>query len=336
MPSFERESQRIVIAGASLLLGAELKSLLEESRFAAYDFRLVDEELAAGTLTEAGGEPAVIQPVEDGSFEKARFIFFTGSAEVTKTNLATAKRAGGKIIDLSGALALQSAATAWFPKLDELLGRHFPADAHAYAIPSAAGTAAATLTLALSKCGARRLTLEWFQPVSEAGRAGIEELESQTGQLLSFQSVGQPVFDVQIAFNMLDRYGSASRQKLEAVRKRVRSETKACAGTSMVMPSIQVIHAPVFYGTTFSACAELEPGADAGKIAKTCADAGFALTVPGETGPNNVSAAGEKVIQLTAPEADPAHPGTWWFWGAADNIRLPAWNAVKLAERLAG
>src|SRR5437879_3648179 len=278
MTSFERESQRIVIAGASSLLGAELKSLLEESRFAAYDFRLVDEELAAGTLTEAGGEPAVIQPVEEGSFEKARFVFFTGSAEFTKTNLAAAKRAGGKIIDLSGALALQSAATAWFPKLDELLGRNFPADAPAYAIPSAAGTAAAMLTLALSKCGARSLTFEWFQPVSEAGRAGIEELESQTGQLLSFHSVGQPVFDVQIAFNMLDRYGSASRQKLEAVRERVRSETKACAGTSMVMPSIQVIHAPVFYGTTFSACVELERGAMPEKSQRLAAMLGSRFT----------------------------------------------------------
>ena len=58
MPSFERESNRIVIAGAASLLGAELKSLLEESKFAGWDFRLVDEEIAAGTLTEAGGEPA--------------------------------------------------------------------------------------------------------------------------------------------------------------------------------------------------------------------------------------------------------------------------------------
>jgi len=33
--AFERESNRIVIAGASSLLGAELKSLLEGSRFAA-------------------------------------------------------------------------------------------------------------------------------------------------------------------------------------------------------------------------------------------------------------------------------------------------------------
>jgi hypothetical protein len=47
---FEREFNRIVIAGASSLLGLELKSLLEESRFAASDFRLLDEDLAAGIL----------------------------------------------------------------------------------------------------------------------------------------------------------------------------------------------------------------------------------------------------------------------------------------------
>ena len=46
-----------------------------------------DEELAAGTLTEAGGEPVVIQPVEADSFNRARFVFFTGSAAFTKANL---------------------------------------------------------------------------------------------------------------------------------------------------------------------------------------------------------------------------------------------------------
>src|SRR5215831_2070014 len=102
MPSMERESHRIVIAGASSLLGAELKSLLEEGKFAGWDFRLLDEEDAAGTLTEAGGEAAVIQPVEEGSFDKARFIFFTGSPEFTRANLKVAQEFGAKIIDLSG------------------------------------------------------------------------------------------------------------------------------------------------------------------------------------------------------------------------------------------
>jgi aspartate-semialdehyde dehydrogenase len=335
MPSIEREAHRIVIAGASSLLGAELKSLLEESKFADWDFRLLDEEDAAGTLTEAGGEPAVIQTVEEGSFEKAKFVFFTGSPGFTSTNLPAAKRSPGKIVDLSGSLVCEGGVTVWFPGLDELRGSAFSPSAAAYAIPSAAGAAAAALALALSRWRANRMAFQWFQPVSEAGRAGIEELESQTGQLLSFQSVGQPVFDAQVAFNMLDRYGAASAYKLDAVCERVRAELKAALGNSALAPSLQVLHAPVFYGTMFSAYAELDPRAEAVKIAKACADAGLLLTARDEPGPSNVSAAGEKMIQLAQPKPDPAHPGTWWFWGAADNIRLPAANAVKLAEKLA-
>ena len=335
MPSLERESKRIVIAGASSLLGAELKSLLEESRFAGWDFRLVDEEIVAGTLTEAGGEPAVIQPVEEGSFEKARFAFFTGSPEFTRRNLGAAKSSGATVVDLSGELAGDSNTVVWFPKLDGLLGREFKKNSEAYAILSAAATAAAALALALSKNGLRRLAIVFFQPVSEAGRAGIEELESQTGQLLSFQGVGQPVFDTQVAFNMVDRFGPGSAQKLEAIRKRVRVETQASLGKKAAVPAIQIVHAPVFYGTAFAAWAELEPGADSGKIASACGDAGFAIPAESDGGPSNVGATGEKAIQLAKPEADPSQPGSWWFWGAADNIRLPAANAVKLAEMLA-
>ena len=33
-------------------------------------------------------------------------------------------------------------------------------------------------------------------------------------------------------------------------------------------------------------------------------------------------------------DGDPAQPSAWWFWGAADNIRLPAATAIKLAEKL--
>jgi aspartate-semialdehyde dehydrogenase len=334
MPSLERGSNRIVIAGASSLLGAELRSLLEESRFAGAEFRLVDEETAAGLLTEVGGEPAVIQPVEEGTFDRAGKIFFTGSAEFTRANLGAAKASGAKIIDLSGEAAEHDDAVSWFPKLDSLQGRKFPAEANLLAIPSAASAAAASLALGLFKIGVSRLVVICFQSVSEAGRAGVEELETQTGQLLSFQGMGQPVFDTQVAFNLLDRFGAGSKHKLSAVRERLRAETNACIGKKSIMPALQLVHAPVFYGTAFSACAELVPGTTVEQITAACEDAGFAIPADGEAGPSNVSVAGEKVAHLAKPEEDPARLGAWWFWGAADNIRLPAANAVKLAEML--
>jgi aspartate-semialdehyde dehydrogenase len=329
-----RDPNRIVIAGASSLLGAELKSLLEESRFAAADFRLVDEDTAAGTLTEAAGEAAVIQPVEEGSFNRARFIFFAGSAAFTRANVAAARAAGGTIIDLSGALAAEPTTVTWFPKLDEVTHKELLKSAPAYAIPSAAATAVAALAVVLKPIGGSHLSFVAFQPVSEAGRAGVEELESQTSQLLSFQSIGKPVFDSQVAFNILDRYGDASAQKLDKVRERIQAESLAAITEQSYPPAIQLLHAPVFYGLTFTASVDVPiPDIEPQSLAEVCKRVGF-IVVDGD-GPDNVSASGESFMQLGVPRRDFAQPGTWWFYGAADNIRLPAANAVKLADKLA-
>src|SRR5215467_9395807 len=141
------ESRRIVIAGASSLLGTELKCLLEESRFAACDFRLVDEETLAGTLTEAGGEAALIQPVEEDSFDKAWIVFFAGSPAFTRANLALAKRSGAHIADLAGELAGRSEVITWLPR--HSASNDPVVDAKHFAVPSASAEIIARLTLAL-------------------------------------------------------------------------------------------------------------------------------------------------------------------------------------------
>ena len=330
----QRDARRIVIAGASSLLGTELGALLGESRFAGGDLRLVDEPVAAGTLTAAAGEPVVIQAVEEGSFERAGYIFFTGTRKFFQANAEAAMRTGAKIIDLSGALVERNAAVPWFPKLDWLRSREFAKDERAFAIPSALATAAAALALGLSRAGLRRIMVTGFQPVSEAGAAGIEELESQTGQLLSFQGVGQPVFDTQVAFNMADRFGPGSTHTLDEIRERVRRETQACVEGKCAMPAVQVLHAPVFYGMAFSATGVFDPGTGAEQIVKACEDAGLVISGEGDTGASNVGVAGEKEIRLSQPRQDAANLETWWFWGAADNMRVPAASAVKLAEML--
>jgi aspartate-semialdehyde dehydrogenase len=334
MPSFERDSNRIVIAGASSLLGAELKSLLEESRFASWDFRLVDEEVAAGTLTEAGGEPAVIQPVEEGSFDRAKFVFFTGSPEFAERNSVAALSTGAKIIDFMGKVRTKElGVNLWFSKLDELRGTAFRPKAEYFWIPSAPAVAAASLSLGLRKLGLKKMSITFLRPVSETGRAGIEELETQTGQLLSLQTAGQPVFDTQAAFALSDRFGAQSREKLSSSESRVREEVLKCTWGFGIRPAIRVLHAPVFYGYTFSANMELDPAATVQQINSACVAAGFSLAEKG-TVVSNLTAAGESAVQLAQPEVDPSQPGSWWFWGAVDNIRLPAWNAVKLAEKL--
>ncbi len=334
MPSFERDSNRIVIAGASSLLGAELKSLLEESRFAGWDLRLVDEGVAAGTLTEAGGEPAVILPVEEGSFDRARFVFFTGSFDFTLANFEMAHRTGAVIVDLSGHSMGFANAFVWYAGIEKLRKQTLPAKPQLAAVPSAAAEGIVRLSLALQGLGLQTLTATVLQSVSAAGKRGIEELESQTKQLLTFQSPGKELFDVQVAFNSLDRFGPARQAVSHSARLNLRNELSACLREGGVLPAVDLVHVPVFYGVTFSACAKLDDGADKERIVEACQQAGFAILDEWGIGPNNISAAGETSVQLSKPHPDGLQPGSWWFWGAADNIRLPAWNALKLAEKL--
>src|SRR6266478_3799546 len=330
--SATRDSQRIVLAGASSLLGAELKSLLEESRFASWDLSLVDEETVAGTLTEAGGEPAVIQPVEEGTFDRAKLVFFAGSAAFTERNLPAARDSGAIVIDLSGAALKIDDARVCFA-LDGVAERTQQTKT-LYAIPSAPGLIVARLLDALGRANLSRLATVFFRPVSEAGRRGIEELEAQTTQLLSFQSIGQPVFDTQVAFNLLDRYGAASRENLQSVRARIRREAGVAVGRNLIEPSIQVLHAPVFYGYTFVAIAELNSKQSKDALVEICRKSGFTIDSDASSPLGNLNASGDSAIHIALPDGDSSQPGTWWFWGAADNIRLPAATAIKLAEKL--
>jgi aspartate-semialdehyde dehydrogenase len=334
----DRNSQRIVIAGASSLLGGELKALFEESRFAGWDLRLVDEENVAGTLTEAGGEAAVIQRVEEDTFRGAKYAFLAGSTAFGKLCLGPAREAGATIVDFTHATLSDPDATPWFPKIEALTGKSVAKNAKTFSVFSAGGTAAASLALVLQKVGLQRLVTVLFRPVSDTGRNGIEELETQTSQLLSFQSIGSQVFGTQTAFNLLQRFGSESKEDLQREGLEIRAEVSAAVGdvNEDAKISLNLIHAPVFYGLTFSACADLEEGVDSAKLIAACKEAGWTVTDDAEAGPSNVSVAGESRLFMNEPRADLSRAGGWWFWGAADNLRLPAASGIKLADWLEG
>lgn len=330
----------MVIAGASSLLGTELKLLLEGSQFAGWDLRLVDEDLAAGTLTEAGGEPLVIQPVDEDTFRGARFAFLACSMEFAKRCMEPAHGAGATMIDFSH-LAFShppfsnSDWAPWFPGIETLTGRQIPKDLKTYAILSAAGAGISSVALALRKHGLSRMVAVVNQSVSEAGRAGIEEMEGQAARLLSFQSIGHEIFGVQTAFNTLPRYGAGSKVNLQRGGKWIQAEiASVLAEGERNMVSVQTVHSPVFYGTTFSLCADLQAETSAEEIAVACKEAGVVAMPEDAGGPGNVTVAGEANIYFSKGNEDASRPGTWWFWGAADNFRVPAASAIKLAEKL--
>jgi len=334
-----KEAVRVVVAGASSLLGKELNQWLEESHFPAVDIRLVDEEIVAGTLTESAGEPAIIETVAEDSFDRARFAFFTGSPEFSKRHAATARRAGAVVIDLAGGLLGEANARPWIPALDATFAP--PATnttagepQSLFVVPSAPADFAISVSAALAPLGLNRLVVTAHQSVSEHGSDAIEELESQVVKLLSFQPIPQAIFDTQVGFNMLWAYGPESGLKLADSRDRIVKELRKYLEGRMPLPAMTLVQAPVFYSHTFTAYAEFKSTPALDDVAARLQAAGLKIVGAKEEPPTNVNVVGEARPVLKQPQRDPSIETGVWLWAAADNLRVPAASAVAIAEKL--
>ena len=116
----------------------------------------------------------------------------------------------------------------------------------------------------------RRSVIQIFAPASEHGKAGVEELQQQTVSLLSFKSLPQKIFDAQLSFTMLAKYGDEAPVSLEETELRIERHLATLLalegdGEGAPMPSLRLIQAPVFHGYSFSAWVEFEdnPGVEA-------------------------------------------------------------------------
>ena len=342
MASHTEKELRVAIVGASSLRGKELISVLEDRNFPARDIILLDESVKAGTLTEAAGEPTFIRALEEDSFEKAHFVFFAGSAADAERNWPVAQRSGATVIDMTGAIASGGAGRAdvSIPSLASVLppraatGANGSAKPTAYVSPSTPVIVAGTLAAVLGNFLPQRIAVVLFPPVSEREEAGIEELETQTSRLLTFQQVAQPVFDAQVAFNLLSEYGVESKPRLGDVRDAIVKQTAGFLAGRAPVPAIQLVQTPVFYGYAFSAYAEFAAQIAPGQLEAAFAKLGVKVAVAGEPAPTNISVAGESDIQLARIEADPSVAAGVWIWGVADNLQLAATNAVRIAEGL--
>jgi aspartate-semialdehyde dehydrogenase len=186
----------------------------------------------------------------------------------------------------------------------------------------------------------RRAVIQIFAPASERGAEGIEELQAQTVSLLSFKSLPKAVFDAQLAFSLLARYGDQAPTPLDRAELIIERHLAALLalpgeGEGGPMPSLRLIQAPVFHGYSFSAWVEFEsnPGIEALESGLACES----IDVRGreDEPPNNVGNAGQGGITVGGIAEDSANADACWFWVVADNLKLAAENAVAVARSLA-
>jgi aspartate-semialdehyde dehydrogenase len=271
-------------------------------------------------------------PLTAESLTGATVAFLAGSPASSRRALKVNPEGGPRLIDLAGGLEEQPEARLRAPSADPA-PQH--SDSRIQVIAHPAAIALAMFFGRVSKAATiRRSVVHVFEPASERGQRGLDELQQQVVGVLSFQKLKTDVFDTQLAFNMLARYGEEALEPLESIEQRVEKHLASLltAWPGIPMPSLRVIQAPVFHGHSISAWVEFEenPGADA--LTKALADSG--LDVRTDEPPSNVGMAGQSGLSVGAIAVDHNQPRASWFWLASDNLRLAAENAVAVAKEI--
>jgi len=327
---------RAAIVGAGSLKGKEVAEMLNERNFPAIDIRLLDDDESLGQLEAMGDEISFIQRVRAEQFEHVDFTFFASDQESTRRSWKDARDAGSTIIDLSSALEDEPGATVRSLWIERERGQVAPPELQPGPCVTAhpAAVTLALLLLRAKKAGRiRRVIATVFEPASEHGQRGMDELHQQTVNLLSFQPLPKDVFDAQIAFNMVARYGQRSQPALDSVEARLLRHYEKIVGDSAPQPSLVLLQAPIFHGHAMAVFLEMESAVDLAALTSALAGDHIAIPAAEEDAPTNVSSAGQADIQL-AIKPDPSETNGVWLWAAADNLRLSALTAVECAESL--
>jgi aspartate-semialdehyde dehydrogenase len=327
---------RVAIVGAASLKGRELKDALTERNFPAHDIRLLDDDESLGQLEAVGDEPTFIQSVLPEHMDDVDFTFFASDAQFTRNTWGYAKKAGSDIIDLSYGLEGQDEVVLRAPWIEREIGKVPRVDLGSAPV-RIAHPAAMVLALLLLRAGkaakVTRAIVTAFEPASERGKRGMDELHEQTVNLLSFQQLPKNVFDAQLAFNLLDRYGEKSSPSLDSVEKRIQRDFRSIVDGKVDVPSLMLLQAPIFHGHAFSLYLELERPRKPERLTAALAGDHVEILRGADDSPNNVNAAGQEKIQV-AVRPDTARDNGFWIWAASDNLRVLAVAAVECAESL--
>jgi aspartate-semialdehyde dehydrogenase len=314
---------KLALLGADTLLGREIAERLKSSApVSVTEFSPSGD----GAFGEQEGEAVFLHPLDAAALDEHQFIALAGTSQGAEKVYGLAKDAQRKpvVIDCTGELEGKPEARI----------ATAPGDSWLRVPPHPAAQAIASVLARMNQLATVRQSLAHvFEPASERGQKGIDELHSQTRNLLSFKQLDKQVYDAQVAFNLLARFGEDAPLKLSAIEHRIERHLATLlsreGGRITAMPSLRVVQVPVFHGYSISLWTEFERNMSADEIIGALGTADIDVRDDEQDAPDNVGVAGQSGLTVGDVRIDRNNGRAAWIWIAADNLRLLA-DAVAI------
>ena len=197
----------IAIVGATGNVGRKLIEVLEKKNFSVTEAFLVASSKSSGKKVNFLGKEYIVEDLEKFDFSKVKIAFFAaGSAVAEKWAPIAANKT--IVIDNSKFFRKDSDIPLIVPEvnskeLSKFKNKNIIANANCSVIP---------IVVALKPLhdlyNVKRIVVSTYQSVSGAGKAGMDELLSQTKEILENKNVQSKNFTKQIAFNAIPHIDS--------------------------------------------------------------------------------------------------------------------------------
>jgi len=327
---------KVAIVGATGLVGQEFIKTLEQRNFPMASLKLLASERSVGKKLLVGGQELEVKEATPESFPGIDIALFSAGAEISRHLSPIAAKVGVVVVD-------NSAAFRMVPNVPLVVPEVNPEDIELHrgiiANPNCSTIQMVVVLHPLHKANPiKRIVVDTYQAVSGTGSAAVDELTTQTRQVLNGQNTIPHVYPHQIAFNVLPEIDVFWDNGYTREEWKLVEETRKIMHAADIALSATCVRVPVFTGHSEAVHVEFTRPMSHDEAERILAEAPGVKILDDPAislYPQPWAAAGTDEVFVGRIRRDASHANGLVMWIVADNLRKgAALNAVQIAEEM--
>ena len=329
----------VAVVGATGAVGETMIAILEERNFPVGKVYALASERSAGKRIPFKGGSLIVEDLASFDFSKVQIGLFSPGASVSAEYAPKAAAAGCVVIDNTSQFRYDDDIPLVVPevnpeKVAEYKNRGIIANPNCSTIQMLVA-----LKPIYDEAGISRINVATYQAVSGTGKEAIEELATQTANLLNAKPITASVYPKQIAFNVLPQIDVFMDNGYTKEEMKMVWETRKILGDDSILVNPTAVRVPVFFGHSEAVHVETKQKISVERVRELLAVApGVTLVDERENGgyPTAVTeSSGQDDVFVGRIREDISHPTGIDLWVVGDNVRKgAALNSVQIAEVL--
>jgi aspartate-semialdehyde dehydrogenase len=333
------EKYDVAVVGATGAVGEIMLEILAERNFPVNNVYPLASARSAGKKVRFGGKHLTVQDLSTFDFSSVQIGLFSAGAGISEKYAPIAAGAGCVVIDNTSQFRYDDEIPLVVPEVNA----HAIADYKRHGIIANPNCSTIQMLVALKPlhdaAGIERINVCTYQAVSGTGKEAIEELASQTAELLNGRPAEARVYPRQIAFNVLPHIDVFQDNGYTKEEMKMVWETRKIMEDESIQVNPTAVRVPVFYGHSEALHVETREKLDSVQATELLKNApGIVVLDERKDGgyPTAVSeGATNDPVYVGRIREDISHPRGLDLWVVADNVRKgAALNSIQIAEIL--